>query len=103
MAVEAATPKRKADRPLKETPAEPERRSKRPRKSVGGVTPVKSRRESRAEERSAKKFDGVELPSSRRSSRRSPVTATTSSAQVGDEEVEDAPDSTNLGLEGALA
>ncbi|KAF7986731.1 hypothetical protein HWV62_20288 [Athelia sp. TMB] len=86
---QSAAPKRKAERPAKEIETEPERRSKRVRKSVGGVSPIKSKRQSRAEERSTKKFDGVELPSpKRRASRRSSMAARESSAQADDEETE---------------
>lgn len=100
---EATVAKRKAERPAKETQAEPERRSKRARKSVGGVTPVKSKRQSRAEERTSKKFDGIELPGKRRQSRRSSRAAPrSSSAQADDEETEGAPDNQDLQSESII-
>jgi hypothetical protein len=76
--VSPPTPKRKAARPPKETSnpsGEPEfgHRAKRTRRSTGGpTTPVKSQRDERAEERSANKFDGVVLPTRRKSARYSP-------------------------------
>lgn len=94
---EVTAPKRKAERPAKETQVEPERRSKRARKSVGGATPVKSRRQSRAEERTMKKFDGVELPTKSQPSRRSSRAARSSSAQADDEETEGVPDKDSKG------
>ena len=71
-------PKRKAARPPKEiynAHDEPEsgHRAKRTRSSIGGPTTlVKSKPEERAKEKSSKKFDGVVLPSRRRSARHEP-------------------------------
>src|SRR5882762_3887449 len=77
------TPKRKAGRSPKDTsnnsgePNESGHRTKRSRRSIGGpAVSEKSQREQRAEGRLAHKFDGVILPSRRRSARHSPAQAT---------------------------
>lgn len=94
-------PKRKAERPPKQTtndePESGERRSKRPRRSTaaaggGKITPAKkSEREKRAEDRSTKTFDGVELPSP---PRRRHVSSR-ASASIRDEQVGKVDDNMN--------
>jgi hypothetical protein len=94
-------PKRKAGRPPKEVSnandkPESGHRAKRVRKSIGGpTTPVKSQREERAERRSPRKFDGVILPSRRKSARHE--VAQESSGEEGNGEVSDADNNAEAG------
>ncbi|KIM87817.1 hypothetical protein PILCRDRAFT_262210 [Piloderma croceum F 1598] len=92
-------PKRKARRPPKEVSNandEPEsgHRAKRVRKSIGEPT-IKSQRKERAERRSPKKFDGVILPSQRKSARHE--VAQEASGEEAKGEVSDADNNAEAG------
>jgi len=90
LAVSTPTPKRKAERPKKgatDTSGDPEcdQRPKRARRSIGDpITPVKSRRGKRAEERSSNQFVGVVLSSRRKSGRHQPEETTQDNEESSD-------------------